>query len=474
MTTTMQDVFALGPLAVVFGFSLLVLLVETISERSERIQAWLTAAGFAIAFVVAYQTVWESGTAFGGLVRTGGYASFFALVFSVVGFLTVMLSESYLKKSGLQHGEYYTLLLIAASGMMLMAAAGDLVTLFLGVETMSLAFYVLAGFARRRQASNESALKYFLLGAFATGFLLYGIALIYGAKGTTTLAPLIGGAAGVLRSPMFVVGLGLVLVGIGFKAAAVPFHMWVPDVYEGAPTTVTAFMSTGGKAAAFSLILVVFGPVVLTAIPSLRDVIAVGAALSMILGNVVAISQTSAKRMLAYSSIAHAGYLFVGVAAANGAGVQGVLYYLATYLFMNIGGFGVISLLESSEDANLRITDLGGLSSRHPLIAGLMAGFMFSLAGIPPFAGFFGKYYVFLAAIEGGYTWLAILGVLMSVVSAYFYLRLVVVMYFSEKTSPRELNLPAMGIAALLVCALCIIGFGILPSTILNLTEVLF
>jgi NADH-quinone oxidoreductase subunit N len=474
MTTTLQDIFSLGPTAVVFGCSLVVLLVETIYPRSERVQAWLTLVAFALCLVTAYQTVWGRGTAFNGLVLTGGLSSYFALIFGVVGFLTVMLSASYLRDSAIAHGEYYALVLIAAVGMMLMAGAGDLITLFLGLETMSISFYVLAGFARRRLASNESALKYFLLGAFATGFLLYGIALIFGATGTTSLAFLSSGAATASPSPLLLIGLGLLLVGIGFKVASVPFHMWVPDVYEGAPTTVTAFMSTGGKAAGFSLIVLVFGPGVLHTFPALRDLVAVGAALSMLLGNIVAISQTSAKRMLAYSSIAHAGYLLVGVAAANSTGLNGVLYYLAAYAFMNIGAFGVISMLESKEDANLRVTDLAGLSSRHPYVAALMALFMFSLAGIPPFAGFFGKYYVFLAAIEGGYTWLAILGVIMSVVSAYFYLRLVVLMYFHEESSPERHRIPAMGMVALVVCALSILELGVLPSTVLTLTGRLF
>jgi NADH-quinone oxidoreductase subunit N len=474
MATTMQDVLALGPLAAVFCFSLVVLLIETVSARSARLQAWTTLAGFGLAVVVAYDTVWGRGLAFGGLVTTGGYASYFALVFGSVGFLTVMLSASYLKAAGMHHGEYYTLLLIAATGMMLMAAAGDLIALFLGLETMSIPFYVLAGFARRRIGSNEAGLKYFLLGAFATGFLLYGIALIYGATGTTSLALLSTGGHGGALPPMAIIGLGLMLIGIGFKVAAVPFHMWVPDVYEGAPTTVTAFMSTGGKAAAFSLILIMFGPAVLHSAHALREVIAVGAAMTMVLGNVIAISQTSVKRMLAYSSIAHAGYLLVGVVAANAAGVQGVLFYLAAYAFMNMGGFGVISILESSEDANLRIKDLSGLSSRAPVVAGLMALFMFSLAGIPPFAGFFGKYYVFLAAIQGGYTWLAILGVLMSVVSAYFYLRIVVVMYFSGETRQHSSHLPPMALAALVICALSIVGLGLWPSMVLTLTERVF
>jgi NADH-quinone oxidoreductase subunit N len=341
------------------------------------------------------------------------------------------------------------------------------VILFLGLELMSVCFYVLAGFARRRPASNEAGLKYFLLGAFATGFLLYGIALVYGATGTTQLA---GIAAHVgTSSPMLVIGLGLLLIGLAFKVAAVPFHMWVPDVYEGAPTTVTAFMSTGGKAAAFAALALALSAPVLQAVAPVRQVLAVIAALSMVIGNIIAITQVSVKRMLAYSSIAHAGYILTGIVAANSMGSDGVVFYLAAYTVMNIGAFGVLSVLETPDGQHLTFDDYAGLPGRHPVLAALMALFLFSLTGIPPFAGFFGKYYVFAGAIQAGYTWLAIVGVLMSVVSAFYYLRLVVLMYFKEQALPADTRPPALAVAALVICALAVIQFGIMPSTLLRL-----
>jgi NADH-quinone oxidoreductase subunit N len=356
--------------------------------------------------------------------------------------------------------------------MMLMGSAADLVMFFLGLELMSICFYVLAGFARGRLTSNEAALKYFLLGAFATGFLLYGIALIYGATGTTNIEGVLKG--GSADSVLFLIGLGLLAVGLAFKVAAVPFHMWVPDVYEGAPTTVSGFMSTGGKAAAFAAFLIIFAPPLLLKVDSLRDVLAVLAVLSMIVGNVLAIAQTNIKRMLAYSSIAHAGYILVGIVAANQAGANGVLFYLLAYTVMNVGAFGVLSIGETLEGRCLTFEEYSGLASRRPALAGLMALFMFSLTGIPPFAGFFGKYYVFAGAIEGGYTWLAIVGVLMSVVSAYYYLRLVVLMYFREEGSTMAPEVSRVSLAALIISAAAVIAMGVFPSSILMLTRYVF
>jgi NADH-quinone oxidoreductase subunit N len=396
-------------------------------------------------------------------------------MFCVAGILTVMLSKSYIRKEGIEHGEYYSIFLFAVVGMMLMAAAADLVILFLGLEIMSVSFYILAGFARRQVASNEAAMKYFLLGAFASGFLLYGIALMYGSSGTTNITSIVGRGGMLLSNTTFLLGCGLLLIGFVFKIAAVPFHMWVPDVYEGSPTTVSAFMSTGGKAAAFAGLLLVFAPALVQVSEPLRQVMAIVAALSMIVGNIVAISQSSIKRMLAYSSIAHAGYILTGVIAANSYGSQGVLFYLVAYTLMNVGAFGVLSYLESAEGQNLTFDDYAGLSSRKPTIALLMAVFLFSLTGIPPFAGFFGKYYVFAGAVQAGYTWLAIVGVLMSVVSAYYYLRLVVLMYFKEESAAAmEGSHSGLGVAALVISAVALVGLGIYPTAVVNLISLFF
>ncbi len=469
-----QDLLTSGPVTLVCVVAILVLIVEAVKDRSETITFAITLAGLAGAFVWALADVSHPGLAYGGMLTTGGFAHFFAMVFAASGALTVMLSRSYTAREGIEQGEYYALILFAVAGMMLMAGAADMIVLFLGLEIMSVCFYILAGFARRRATSNEAGMKYFLLGAFSTGFLLYGIALLYGSTGTTNIPAIIAQSGPLLGTPLFVIGLGLVLIGFAFKIAAVPFHMWVPDVYEGAPTTVSAFMSTGGKAAAFAAILLVFAPGLVSMSWQIRDVLAAVAALSMVLGNVVAIAQSNLKRMLAYSSIAHAGYILTGVVAANSYGAQGVLYYVAAYTVMNVGAFGVLSMLETADGKRLTFDEYVGLSSAKPLVAGLMALFMFSLAGIPPFAGFFGKYYVFAGAVQAGVTWLAIVGVLMSVVSAYYYLRLVVVMYFREPmAAPGGAENP-LALGALLFSAVAIVGMGIFPTAVLSITGYLF
>lgn len=474
MIFSFEDLIASGPLTVVSLMAVAVLVVESLRDRTEGLNCWLALAGLLLAMLVAVQSVGASGTAYAGMLMTGGYSSYFDIVFSLAGLLTVMLSRSYIEKEGIEHGEYYSLILFAIAGMMLMAGALDLITFFLGLELMSIAFYIMAGFARKRLASNEAALKYFLLGAFATGFLLYGIALMYGSTGTTRLADIMMGLPVYSRRLLFLIGVALLMVGLVFKVAAVPFHMWVPDVYEGSPTTVSGFMSTGGKAAAFSAFLLIFSPALLSVMGSVREILAVLATLSMVVGNVIAISQNNIKRMLAYSSIAHAGYILTGIVAANSAGSNGVLFYLMAYTVMNVGAFGVLSILESNDGGNLTFDDYAGLSSRRPILAALMATFMFSLAGIPPFAGFFGKYYVFAGAIEGGYTWLAIVGVLMSVVSVYYYLRLVVLMYFKDQVSADAGGVPRLGVAALVISAAALLFFGIYPSSILSVTSHFF
>ena len=474
MTFSFEDLIASAPLTVISLTAVVVLVVESVRDRTEGLNCWITIGGLLVALAAAVTSLGTSGSAYGGMLATGGYASYFAIVFCIAGLLTVMLSRSYIAKEGIEHGEYYSLILFAMAGMMLMAAAADLITFFLGLETMSISFYVMAGFARKRITSNEAALKYFLLGAFATGFLLYGIALIYGSTGTTRLAGIMMGLQVYSTKSLFLIGLALLMVGLAFKVAAVPFHMWVPDVYEGSPTTVSGFMSTGGKAAAFSAFLLIFSPALVSVMGSVREILAVLAALSMIVGNIIAISQNNIKRMLAYSSIAHAGYILTGIVAANAAGSNGVLFYLITYTVMNIGAFGVLSILETSDGGNLTFDDYTGLSSRRPMLAALMAMFMFSLSGIPPFGGFFGKYYVFAGAIEGGYTWLAIIGVLMSVVSVYYYLRLVVLMYFKDQISAADDVMPRLGITALVISAVAVLVFGIYPSSIVSITSHFF
>ncbi len=472
MNPSAGEFSALAPLLLVAAAALAVVLVDALMKNGRPFSLALTLAALAGAIVLAIPPLADApgGTAFSGMIRTGAFPSYFTIVFCASALLTVLLSMSRLRDAICAQGEYFALILFAVAGMILMASAGDLLVFFLGLELMSLSFYVLAGFLRGRIASNEAALKYFLLGAFATGFLLYGIALVYGGTGSTSLASFTSLTAASEQSGILLTGLALLMIGLLFKVAAVPFHMWVPDVYEGAPTTVSAFMSTAGKAAAFSGFLIIFAPGILTARPALRDVLAGAALLSMITGNLIAVAQTSIKRMLAYSSIAHAGYILTGVVGANAAGSNGVLFYLMAYTMMNAGAFGFVSLLEKADGSMLTIDDCAGLGRRSPLLAALGGLFMFSLAGVPPFAGFFGKYYVFTGAVEAGYTWLAIAGVLMSLVSAYYYLRLVVVMYFNDGSEGEPVTLRRPGLAALVIAALALIGLGVFPSFLLGLT----
>jgi NADH-quinone oxidoreductase subunit N len=357
---------------------------------------------------------------------------------------------------------------------MFMASATDLIIVFLGLETFSISIYVLAGFFRTQPKSIESSLKYFLLGSFSAGFLLYGIALIYGATGTTNIKGIYEflHRTPTLSNPLLLVGMGLLIVGFGFKVASVPFHMWTPDVYEGAPTSITAFMSVGPKAAGFAAFLRVF----LYAFSSLQAdwvwILWVLAVLTMTLGNVVAIAQKNIKRMLAYSSIAHAGYILVALVAADELGTASVLYYILAYAFMNLGAFGVIILYGKRGEENINLSDYSGLASKYPLLAAVMALFMFSLAGIPPTAGFVGKFYIFSAAVKAGYLGLAIIGVLNSALSVYFYLRVTVMMYMRnpEKEWTGLNPSPAM-VVALIIAAFGTLQIGITPSHYLNLAK---
>jgi NADH-quinone oxidoreductase subunit N len=388
-----------------------------------------------------------------------------------VGLLSLAISGPTVERERLPRGEYYALMLFATAGMMLMATASDLLLIFLALEVMSLAVYVLTGIRRSSPAATEAAFKYFLLGAFSSAFFLYGIAFTYGLTGSTRLDRIgsLLSAQAMSPTPMQVLAVGLVLVGFAFKVAAVPFHMWTPDAYEGAPPAVTAFMSTGVKAAAFASFLRVF----LSAFEPLRgtwaDIIWVIAAATMIVGTVVGVAQTNVKRMLAYSSIGHGGYLLVALLAGNDVGKGALLFYLLTYAVTNIGAFGVIALLEHADRPNDQVRDYAGLWNSHPALAALMTIFLLSLGGFPPMAGFIAKWYVFSAAVKAGYTGLAIIGVLTSVVSVFFYLRIVVMMYMTSNDSPLPVPaVPRMAGAALIVSAILIFYLGILPTRVLD------
>ena len=469
------DLRAISPVLVLVVTAVLVMVLDLLPPRGRKDHlGFVGLAGVLVSLVITL-TLWGADTrAFRGMVALDGYALFFNLVIGYATGLVLLLSIDYLRRRGEESGEFYILVLFAAVGMMLMASATDLIVIFLALETMSLSLYVLAGFFRGQREAGEASMKYFLLGAFASGFFLYGIALVFGATGSTNLDKIANAiAAGAGRDPLLVIGAGLLLVGFGFKISSVPFHMWTSDVYEGAPTSITAFIATGSKAAAFAALLRVL---LATARPAPLDwaVLLWGlAVLSMTVGNVIAIAQQNLKRMLAYSSIAHVGYMLVGVVAGGAPGNGGVLFYLLVYTFTTAGAFGAILLLERNGGEAVRLEDYGGLAVRHPMMALALSVFLLSLIGIPPTAGFVGKFYLFGAAVRAGYVWLAVIMVLNSAVAAYYYLRLIVYMYMREPEvgAPTVLVPSFAGCLALVVALWGVAQLGILPAPFLDLAQ---
>ena len=452
---------------------LVILVLDLFIKNKERIPQ-IALGAVVLAAMSSMNDFGPAVHAFNNTIISDGFAAFFNIIICIGSALTILISVSYVKQEEINYSEYYALILFATAGMMLMALASNLITVFLGLELMSISLYILAGFNRAKIESTESALKYFLLGAFATGFLLYGMALIYGATGSTNIHEI---AVAIKKDTinsktLLYMGAGLMVVGLGFKTASVPFHMWTPDVYEGAPTAITAFMSVGPKAAAFAAFFRVFHAGLSGIADQWVCLIWVLAVLTMTVGNLTAIVQTNIKRMLAYSSISHAGYVLVGLVAANDLGSTSVLYYMLAYAFMNIGAFTVVIVLGRKGEENLNLEDYSGLAVRHPLLAFTMAVFMFSLAGIPPLAGFFGKFYIFSAAIKAGYVGLAVIGLLNSVVAVYYYLRVTVLMYIKDPV--REfppLYISPFAVAALVIAAVGTIHIGIFPSWILEIAQ---
>ncbi len=464
---------SIGPWLTLSVAAIAILVWDALSKERPAAIPMLSMGALTVAALQSLALLGKKGTDFAGMIYVDGFTALAYLILVLGAGLTIMLSQSYLEEYGKNLSEYYALLLFATTGMMIMVAGAHFIMIFLGLEVMSIAVYVLAGFFREDLKSNEAAMKYLVLGAFASAILLFGMALVYGAAGGTLflndLAKKLAVTAPTTK-PLILLGLGLIVVGFGFKVASVPFHMWTPDVYEGAPTSVTAYMAVAVKAAAF----VAFARVLFVAFPQFQvnwNYLLWGLAVAtMTLGNVVAIAQTNIKRMLAYSSIAHAGYLMVGLVAANQLAAVAILYYLLAYTLMNIGAFAVIIMVARKRDSYLNIYDYCGLGAQHPGLAAAMSVFMFALAGMPPTAGFVGKLYIFSAAVQAGYIWLTIIGVMNSLVSVYYYLRITVLMYMK----PAEADLgpvtftPA-ATAAMLATALAVILVGIFPGWFYNL-----
>lgn len=469
---TAQDFLLFMPTLTLTLLGLGVLILGLIFPRMYReTLAAVVLFGLAIAVFIIVNHNWsDNALIFNGMVSVDKFSHGFAVVFMIAAGLTILLSLNSLEGSSLLMSEYFALIVFATVGMNLMAASAHLLTLFLGVETLSVSLYILAGFRRTDKHAIEASFKYFLLGAFASGFLLYGIALLYGSVGSAKLSAIADAISGTngtaITSPaLFTAGLAMMVVGFGFKIALAPFHAWAPDVYEGAPTPIAAFMATGSKAAGFAALLrVVLASGMMSNI-DWQQVMWVIAIATMFIGNIVALRQENVKRMLAYSSIAHAGYILIGVLANSELGSSAVIFYLLSYTFMNLGAFGVIAFLARGERDNITLGELRGLAYRHPLIAVAMSIFMFSLAGIPLTAGFISKFYVFLAAVQSGYLWIVILGVISSMISLYYYLGVVVQMFMhkNDEEKPAFDPLPAVALA-LFIAVFGTLQLGIAPA----------
>ena len=465
---------AIIPMLCVALAGLVVLLAEAFRGRDEKMPIGGLAIIGLIGAGAASLLLWNRNATSFGVVTADNFSLFVNMVLVAVGILTVIFSSQTIDRDRIPAGEYYAIMLFAIVGMMLMGQATDLLVIFLALETMSIAVYVLTGIRREQQQSTEAAFKYFLLGAFASAFFLYGVAFLYGVTGSTSLDRIgsVIAAQSMSGNPMILLGVGLLIVGFAFKVAAVPFHMWSPDAYEGAPAVVTGFMSTGVKAAAVAAFVRVFLSALEPMIAEWAPVLWVIAAATMILGTVVGVAQTSLKRMLAYSSIAHGGYLMAGLVAGNDVGKAAILFYLAAYALTNLGAFGVIALLGTRERANDDLRDYAGLFKSHPALAVLMTFFLLSLGGFPPTAGFIAKWYVFSAAVGSGYYGLAIIGGLSSVLSVFFYLRIVVMMFMTDRDA-RPVPAPISGVAfaGLILSLIGVLYLGVLPSAVIDFAQ---
>lgn len=467
---SMQDFQYILPEIVLTAGALLLLIVDLFTSRQhQRVLGWCALAVLGATALTLLPFSGANLVVSRGLLAIDGFAFFFKLIFLGAAAITVLMSSSYLEAEGLKVGEYYFLILCATLGMMFMASGIDLIAIFIGLETMAVAFYILVGYVKPNRRSNEAAVKYFLLGAFSLGLLLYGMSLLYGLSGTTNLRELTATVVAGESDALLLVAMILVIAGIGFKIAAVPFHMWAPDVYEGAPTPVTAFLSVGSKAAAFAMLLRIFFEGLPGLVEEWRPIFYALAIITMTLGNIAAITQSNIKRMLAYSSIAHAGYILIGVVAGTPRGFTAIFVYLMVYVFMQLGAFAVVTMLRRENVAGDELKDLSGLYSRYPVAAFAMLFFMLSLGGIPPTAGFMGKFWLFSAAIESGYIWLAVVAVGNSAISLYYYIRVIVYMWIKEEIPGPPIRVSPAMVAALVITLVGTIVFGLYPRPLFEL-----
>ncbi|MGC8747883.1 MAG: NADH-quinone oxidoreductase subunit N [Candidatus Kapaibacteriota bacterium] len=483
-----EEVLLLLPM-IIISASIIVFLVVDGVWKNKDVNFW----GSLVVLLLSFASIFVSLQSFGiagnidtsklitrGILSFKGFSYYFDLIFLTSAILTLLSSREYQKAMYKELNEFYTLVLISTFGMMIIAHSNNLLALVLGIETMSLSFYVLAGFFRKSQQSVEAGFKYFLLGAFATGFLVYGIAFVYGATKTLdygVISNLV--SSGAFNNVFLAIGVALIFIGLAFKIAAFPFHQWAPDVYSGAPTTVSAFMSTAGKASAVFALFLIAKTVIIPlqninalshASLNIQTILAVISASTMLVGNFIALVQKNVKRMLAYSSVAHAGYLLMGIVSNNPEGWNAIGFYALSYLFMQFGAFTILSLCEKQNYEFNSIEDFYGFSKKHPFLAGTMSVFMLSLAGIPPFAGFFGKYFLFLATIKSGFLWLTIIAVISSIISMYYYIGLILAMYFKEYKGEGIEPRFGMAFIAILLCLFGTVVLGLIPGYIVDFT----
>jgi NADH-quinone oxidoreductase subunit N len=466
----LANLYRVAPEIILCFTGILIMLVDPfLPVGRKRISAWLAVIGGVGALASLRLVALHPGDAYGGLMHADDFSLFIHAIVLVVAILATLGSIQYLDNEHIQRGEFYSLLLFAAAGMGILGGAGELITAFLGLEMSSISSYVLAGFRRNALKSNESSLKYFVLGSFATAFFLYGIAMVYGATGTTRFSAVQAALSSSTPGPLLALGLAMIFVGLGFKVVAAPFQIYAPDVYEGAPTPVTAVLASGPKAATFALMLRIFYTAFGPASHLWFWAIWIAAALSMCVGNLAALNQTNVKRMLAYSSIAHAGYILVAFVASSDVGVAAVLFYLAAYALMKLGAFLVIAQVGGPGEKRLDIKDYAGLGTQQPVLAACFSVFLFSLLGLPATGGFLGKFYAFQAALDSRVVWLVVLAALNSVVGSYYYLRVIIAMYFwdpQKEFEPMSVT-PAIG-TALALSAAGTIYLGFFPSRVMH------
>ncbi|MEK6646857.1 MAG: NADH-quinone oxidoreductase subunit N [Candidatus Firestonebacteria bacterium] len=464
------------PEVIIVFFGILILVLDLLFKKEQNeVLSYVSVIGCTLAFFACIFIFSNKAPLFSGMLLIDSFGTFLKCLILFATILTILLTKGYEPLSSTANSklpEYYSLLLFSTLGMMLMVSANDFLTLYLGIELTALSLYVLVAFLRSDVKSSESAIKYFLLGAFSSAIMLYGITLVYGLAGTTNfniLFSYFSNSSGEVPL-LLIVSLLFILVGIGFKIAMVPFHMWAPDIYEGAPTPITSFLAVASKSAGIAVLIRVFLNVFPSVTAELNTIIAVLAAITMTVGNIIAIPQNNIKRLLAYSGIAHIGYILIGFVVADSLGVQAILIYLLAYLFMNVGAFAIVVIVSNvlkSDD----IEDFAGLGQRSSFLSALMLIFLLSLAGMPPLAGFIGKFYIFAAAIKGGFVWLAIIAVLNSVIALYYYLRIVKAMYFTDTKEFGAIPVPTALKVALLIITIFIFLIGIFPQPFINLVN---